>query len=323
MSVKKATAVAPANIAFIKYWGRKDDKLRLPANNSLSMNMSGIETTTTVEFGESEQDTVIIDGHLVKGQEQERVISFIDRVRQEVGVTEPVRVQSKNSFPRSAGLASSASGFAALALATTAALHQELTEQELSSLARLGSGSACRSIPDGFVEWVAGDSHESSYAYSLYPPSYWDIVDVIALTDYSPKDVGSTTGHVAAQESPFYQVRLDHVEDHLKLAKRAFAAKDFPALGEVIEKDSLSMHAVMMTSNPHLYYWNGVTLNILKSLQQWRADNLLAYATIDAGPNVHVICQQQDQDEVIRGLKNIDGVKDVMIATPSLGAHLK
>lgn len=320
--MKQATAVAPANIAFIKYWGRKDDKLRLPANDSLSMNLSGIETTTTVKFGDFDQDKVEIDGHAVQDHEYERVVAFLDRIRDLAKIKDKCLVESKNAFPRSVGLASSASAFAALTKAATVALGLNLSEKELSKIARLGSGSACRSIPDGFVQWQAGVDNGSSFAFSLYDPDYWDLVDVIALSEFSPKKVGSAKGHVAAQESPFYQARLKSIEDHLNRAKKAFSTKDFQALGEVIEEDSLSMHVVMMTSYPNLFYWNGVTIEILKALQDWRLGGLMAYATIDAGPNVHVICQRKDEAEVVSLLRNFMGVNQVLVAYPSPGARI-
>lgn len=322
MSIKKVTAVAPANIALIKYWGRKDDTLRLPANDSISINLQGIETRTTVTLGTSQRDTIRINGHAVQDHEHERVVTFIDRIRALVDSQQRVEIESENTFPHSVGLASSASAFAALALAASTAFGLELNEQELSRLARTGSGSACRSIPDGFVQWQAGDSDESSYAFSLYPADYWDIVDVIALTEYTPKKVGSAKGHVAAKESPFYEARLGHVEESIHRLKDALEKKDFISFGKVLEADSLSMHMVMMTSFPRLFYWNGTTLEILRSLQEWRAEGLLAYGTIDAGPNVHIIVQAKDQVEVTHRLRQVVGVKDILIAPVGNGARV-
>lgn len=177
----KATAVAPSNIAFIKYWGTKDDVLRLPKNGSISMNLSNLLTTTTVEFNpDFYQDIVTVDNEQ-KVIEGNRVIKHLDRIRSLAKIDYKAKVVSNNNFPSSKGLSASASGFAALTVAGAAAAGLKLSEEELSILARQGSGSACRSIPDGFVEWLDGDTSETSYSVSLYKPDYWDIVDIVEI----------------------------------------------------------------------------------------------------------------------------------------------
>src|SRR3989304_6673895 len=171
--MNKATAIAPSNIAFTKYWGRKDEVLRLPENGSISMCLSDLLTTTTVEFSENyTKDEVIINGGGLEAGEAERVIKHLDRVRKMANISLKAKVVSNNNFPTGTGLSSSSSGFAALTLAASKAAGLNLSEKELSILARQGSGSACRSIPDGFVEWLDGDTNETSYAVSLYPPSF-------------------------------------------------------------------------------------------------------------------------------------------------------
>src|SRR3989344_2439626 len=174
----KSTAIAPSNIAFTKYWGRKDEKLRLPMNGSISMCLSNLLTTTTVEFSEKlKADDIIINGER-REKEALKVSKHLDRIRKLAGISTYAKVVSQNSFPTATGLSSSASGFAALTVAGAKAAGLNLSEKELSILARQGSGSACRSIPDGFVEWIDGDTSETSYAISLYPPEHWHIVDV-------------------------------------------------------------------------------------------------------------------------------------------------
>ncbi len=323
MSNWQATAVSCSNIALIKYWGNRDQALRLPSNSSLSMNMASLTTTTTVEFDPAlKQDVFILGGREIGGQGLERVSRFLDQARKktsEVLETSEVsrlfaRVESRNNFPSGAGLASSASGFAALAVAASAAAGLSLSEAELSRLARLGSGSACRSVPGGFVEWTSGTDDRSSYAYTIAPADHWDLRDVIALIDVEHKAVGSTEGHAVADTSPLQAARVATAPDRLALARAAVLARDFPALAKVVELDSLMMHAVMLTSSPVLMYWQPASIAVMHAVQQWRANGLAACTTIDAGPNVHVICTAEAAEEVALRLRVIPGVRQVMTA---------
>ena len=187
--MKKATAVAPSNIAFIKYWGTKDEVLRLPKNGSISMNLSNLLTTTTVEFSNAfKKDEVVLNGKKedIVGS---RTVKHLDRIRNLAKFKTKAKVVTENNFPSGTGLSSSASGFAALTVAGASAAGLHLSKKELSILARQGSGSACRSIPDGFVEWLDGDTSDTSYAISLYPADYWDIVDVVAVVSKNKKEV--------------------------------------------------------------------------------------------------------------------------------------
>lgn len=316
-------AKAPANIAFIKYWGKRDEELRLPANSSISMNLSQMFTTTEVKFYPTlKADVVRINGKLARDTEKERVVEHLDRVREMAGFKTKASVTSDNNFPKGTGIASSASGFAALSLAATKAAGLDLTERELSILARLGSGSACRSIPDGFVEWKEGKTSESSYAHTLYPPNYWDIRDVVAIVGEKSKKVSSTEGHAVAESSSFFKSRIRDMKRKVRDIKKAFENKDFTKLGEITEAEAVNMHAVMMTSNPPLYYWLPQTLEIMLAVQKWRDRGLEAYFTVDAGPNVHVICQGKDCDKVKRKLSRILGAGSIIVNKPANGACL-
>ncbi|CAG0936718.1 diphosphomevalonate decarboxylase [Thermoflexales bacterium] len=323
MTTFKATAQASPNIALIKYWGNRDQELRLPANPSLSMNLAGLTTTTTVEFDPAlKQDVLILGGSEIKGKGLERVSRFLDQVRRqtsEVLKTSEVshlfaRVESRNNFPSGAGLASSASGFAALAVAASAAAGLDLNEAELSRLARLGSGSACRSVPGGFVEWTLGSDDRSSYAYSIASADHWDLRDIVALIDVEHKAVGSTEGHAVAATSPLQAARVATAPERLAQARSALLARDFAALADVVELDSLMMHAVMITSAPVLMYWQPSTIAVMQAVRQWRLNGLAACTTIDAGPNVHVICTAAAADEVALRLRVIPGVRRVLTA---------
>lgn len=323
-----ATAQSCANIAFIKYWGRRDDALRLPLNGSISMNLDGATTTTTVAFDPAldEDRVTILDGETT-AQAARRVSEHLDRVRALAGITTRARVVSRNSFPMGTGIASSASAFAALSAAACAAADLTLDERALSILARLGSGSACRSIPAGFVEWHAGDRHEASYAETIAPPEHWDLRDLIAIVQTAHKEVGSTRGQALVETSPFGEARLAAAERGLPIVRRAILARDFEAFGEETEQDALRMHAVALTSRPSVLYWSPETVRIMHAVRAWRAEGLRAYFTIDAGANVHVLCQGADAAAIEARLRALEGVRDLLAnrpgpATRLIDAHL-
>jgi diphosphomevalonate decarboxylase len=222
-----------------------------------------------------------------------------------------------------AGLASSASAFAALSLAASAAAGLQLDERELSRLARTGSGSACRSVPGGFVEWQAGESDADSYAFSIASPDHWDLVDCIAIVSQAHKPTGSSEGHARAHTSPLQAARQAEVKRLLDECRRAILERDFEALAIVTELDCHQMHAVMMTSAPPLFYWQPATLAIMQAVRTWRRRGTPVCYTIDAGPNVHVICQADMAKEVSGQLKEIPGVLQVLVATPGGPARLE
>jgi len=316
--------VAPANIAFIKYWGKRDVGPNIPLNNSISMNLDCAQTTTTVEFDPAMKlDQVTISGQAAGKTETERVSRHLDLFRKLGKINHAAKVESTNNFPKGAGIASSASGFAALSLAAASAAGLKFTQKQLSVLARQGSGSACRSVPDGFVEWAAGDSSESSFARSIFSPDYWNICDVIVIVSHQQKKISSTEGHKLARSSPFFDTRIKGMEKKVAEIKKAMRKKDFSSFGEIIEAEAINMHAVMMTSVPPLYYWSPETLEIIKSVIEWRESGLEAYFTIDAGPNVHIICQGKDKSRVVRKLKTLRSViEQIIIAKPGKGARL-
>jgi diphosphomevalonate decarboxylase len=318
----KATAVANPNIAFIKYWGKADEALNLPANPSLSMNLAALTTMTTVEFRPGlSADLVTIDGQPAAGQALARVISHLDRVRALAGTVERASVTSRNDFPAGTGLASSASAFAALSLAATQAAGLSLDRAALSRLARLGSGSACRSVPAGFALW-AGDSDETSFARQVAPPEHWDLHDVVAIVSRQHKSVGSHNGHDLAASSLFHRARLATVPKLIEQVESAIHQRDLVAMGPTIEADALAMHGVMMTSRPSLLYWQPATVAVLHAVQIWRQEGLAAYFTMDAGPNVHCLCQAADAPEVKKRLGATPGIDDVLVSGPGGGVRL-
>jgi diphosphomevalonate decarboxylase len=318
-----AAAAAHPNIAFIKYWGNQDDALRIPSNSSLSMNLEGLETRTTVQFDTGmDGDQLILNGESIVGESLARVSAALDRIRKLADLKTSALVRSQNNFPAGAGIASSASAFAALVLAGATALGLRLSERELSQLARTGSGSASRSIPGGFVEWKAGTDHDSSFAASLAGPEHWDLVDYIVLISSQHKAVGSSQGHQLAATSPLQKARVEDAERRLKLCRDALLNKDFPAFGEVVELDSNLMHSVMMTSSPPLYYWEPGTLEIIKAVREWREDGLQVCFTIDAGPNLHLLCPGSEAEAVKRRLASLVNIRSILKCTPGGPAWL-
>lgn len=319
----KASAQAPANIGFIKYWGKRDEKLRLPCNSSISMTLSGCTTTTTVEFSSKfKKDTFKILGEKRVEKEQARVTGHLNRIRKKAGVNFKAKVISKNSFPKKAGIASSASGFAALTLAATRALDLNLSEKELSILARQGSGSASRSIPDGFVEWKVARKSKDSYAHSLYSEDYWNLKDLVVVVENPIKKIGSTLAMKLSLKNPYFKIRLRKLPERIKNLKKALARKDFNMLGEIIEEDSVEFHSIIMTAKPPIFYWNRVTMALIQKVHFWRSKGIPVYFTIDAGPNVHLICQKDIEKKLVREVKKVRGVKRVILNKPSKGARI-
>jgi diphosphomevalonate decarboxylase len=229
---------------------------------------------------------------------------------------------TQNSFPKGTGIASSASGFAALTVAGAAAAGLLLSEKELTILARLGSGSACRSIPDGFVRWETGELSEESYAHSLFPAQFWDLRDVLIIVGQTSKEISSADGMKYASTSPFWEARQKEIEKRLINVTEAIGDKNFPALGEIIEEDCLSMHAVAMTQNPPLLYWNTTAMNCIRTIQKWRTGGLPVYFTIDAGPNIHCLCEGKDEQRLTDAIKTLPDVQSVLVNKPSRGAYV-
>lgn len=317
-----ATAQANPNIAFIKYWGNRDNELRLPVNGSISMNLDGLFTKTTVAFNSSKQDTLLINNDEIKGKGLERVAYILDIVRELANITEKAEVTSENNFPAGAGIASSAAAFAALALSASTAAGLNLSESELSKLARRGSGSASRSIPGGFVEWQMGIGEADSFAFSIADVNHWNLVDCIAVVNSAHKKTGSTEGHALAGTSPLQDARVADTTRRLDICRNAILKKDFEAFANIIEHDSDMMHSVMMTSNPPLMYWQAATVEIFHQVRAWRSKGLPVGYTVDAGANVHVLCLGEYAKEVEKRLSELPGVEKILTAQTGGGAKI-
>jgi diphosphomevalonate decarboxylase len=192
----------------------------------------------------------------------------------------------------------------------------------LSILARRGSGSASRSIPNGFVEWVCGDTSDSSYSHTLFHEDYWDILDIVVVVSKEKKEIATSEGQMRADSSIFFQTRLNHIEGKLTDCKRFIKEKDFTAFGKLIEMEALELHAIMLTSWPALIYWLPQSLYIMKSVEKWRKGGLEAYFTVNTGQDIHIICQKKDEIEVMDKIRNLEGVIKVIPNNPSKGTYL-
>jgi diphosphomevalonate decarboxylase len=317
--VKKSTAIAPSNIAFTKYWGRKDEKLRLPMNGSIAMCLSNLLTTTTVEFDEKlKKDDITINDER-REKEALKVSKHLDRIRKLAGINIFARVVSENNFPTGTGLSSSASGFAALTVAGANAAGLNLSEKELSVLARQGSGSACRSIPGGIVEWLDGDTSETSFAKTIFEKDHWDIADVVAVVSEERKEVSTSEAHESANTSPFMNIRVEGMKAKNELLKKIIKQEDFQKFGELIESEALELHAIYITQKPSLIYLLPNSILIMKLCKKWREEGLPVYFTVNTGQDIHLIVEKKNIKKLEEKLRGISEVKQVIVNYPGDG----
>lgn len=327
MIFMKASAIANANIALVKYWGKRDKKLMLPNNGSISLTLDGLNTHTTAEFDEKyEKDEVTVGGNNLDGEALQNVSNYLDIIREKAGISLKAKVVSNNNFPTAAGLASSASGYAALALAASKAAGLDLDKNELSILARRGSGSASRSIEGGFVEWKKGEKVDGSDSFGVQVANqdHWpDFRLVTVITATTEKKVKSRAGmSQTVATCPYYKDWIETVEQDLDTVRKGILDKDFTVVGKTAEYNCLKMHATMMTTQPPIIYWNPTTMNIIHSIMNWRDEGLESYFTIDAGPQVKIICLEKDVEEIQKRLSTIEGIEKVHLCKPGGEAKL-
>lgn len=306
----RATARAHTNIALVKYWGKRDLPLNLPAAGSFSLTLEGLHTTTSVELG-APSDLLLLNG-VEDAAALAKALPVIDRVRALAGTRASMLIRSENNFPTSAGLASSASGLAALALAASHAAGLSLPPEELSALARLGSGSACRSIFGGYVEWRAGTAPDGSdcHAVPFRPAEHWDLRCVVAVVSEAAKPVRSTAGMLGtAASSPYHAAFVASVDGDLAAVREAVAGRDLPALARVAERSCLRMHAAMLASDPPLVYLRPESWSVIEEVRRLQRTGVPVFFTADAGPNLKLFCEPDAQDAVVRALAALSVVR--------------
>ena len=318
----RAVAVAHPNVALVKYWGKRARAGNLPATGSLSLVLGGLATETSVHFDPAlSRDCVLLDGR-EDPETTARVTACLDLLRLEAGVTAWAVVESRNDFPTGAGLASSASGFAALVTAGAGALGLQLAPQRLAEIARLGSGSAPRSLLGGVVLLTNRDA--TTVCAQIAAPADWPLHVVVAVTALGPKAISSRAGMAQSEQtSPYYDAWVQTHGGDLDAGLSAVRARDFPALAEIAEHNCLKMHAVMMTTRPPLLYWTPATLACLHRIQTLRRDGAPVFFTVDAGPQVKAVCLPLVADEVAAALANLPGVLRILRSPLGEGARLR
>ena len=307
---QKGVGKAPINIALCKYWGKRDLALNLPYNSSLSIALP-YYTTTTISINPG-KDQVFLHGAEQKSHSSfyKRVIEFIDLFR--AHPNQFFKIETYNDIPTAAGFASSASGFAALIKALDDLFEWKLTNEELSILARMGSGSAARSIYSGFVYWQAGekDDGSDSYAKQIKMKKWNNLRLAFVIASDKKKDVSSRDGmNLAVDSSPFYKAWLDKVNNDLRLIKPAILEHDIKAVGKIAESDALAMHSTAITSWPPVLYWNPLTIEAMQKVWKLREDGIEVYFTMDAGSSLILLFEKKSESAIERVFPNIQIIK--------------
>ncbi|MFZ5894390.1 MAG: diphosphomevalonate decarboxylase [Myxococcota bacterium] len=318
---RTSVAVACSNIALVKYWGKSPRGQNLTAVPSLSLTLDALRTTTHVRFDATlSEDRVQIGDSWVSGRPLERAVRLLDEVRALASLRERAEVISNNDFPTASGLASSASGFAALALAAQAAAGLTLTSAEVSRLARRASASAARSLFAGYAELLA----EAESAEAVAPPDWLDVRMLVAVTTLGPKSTLSTDGMLHTQAtSPYYPAWVSSAPAIFERAKQALLARDLEALGSAMEHSTLLMHASMMAAQPSLIYLRAATISVIECVRALRAQGYLAFFTMDAGPHVKVLVERSSAAHVTAQLAAVPGVTRVIESAPGPAAYLE
>jgi len=318
--IGRVIARAYANIALVKYWGKQPGLLNSPATPSISITLKELKTETVVERIESSDDRYILNNKPVDKASFIRLSEYLNFWRKNKFIEGSFSITSLNSFPTKSGLASSSSGFAALALGLSQYSQSKISIAKLSRLARIGSGSAARSIVGGLA---ALPNTADPSARLLIPPDKIPWGMVILEVDTTEKEIGSRKGmELSRRFSPFYDAWLDRARKDYRRILKAIQKSDFTQIGEITEANALAMHACMMATRPALLYWVPATINIIQAAKQWRNQGLECYATIDAGPHVALLGKIADLRKIANRARKITGVKSVVVSKPGEGARI-
>jgi diphosphomevalonate decarboxylase len=317
----RATAIAHPNIALIKYWGKRDAPANLPAVGSLSITLDAMRAHTTVEFDAARSGDLVLLNGAEDAATTRRVSACLDLLRRRAGVRHGALVRSDNDFPTGAGLASSAAGFAALVTAAAAALGLRLPAADLAEVARIGSGSAPRSLLGGFV-LLRNDPAGGASLEPVLSPAEWPLRVVIAITATQPKAVGSRDGMERSRDtSPYYAEWVRSHAADLAAGTQLVRRHDFAGLAELAEHNCLKMHAVMLTTRPALIYWAPATLACIQAVTELRRAGTPVFFTVDAGPQVKAVCLPAAAATVAAALTAVPGVTRVMESGLGAGAR--
>ena len=314
------TAIAQPNIALIKYWGKRDVERNLPAVGSISITLRELFTRMQVEFNDALQVDSLAVNDAPDDTMLPRLAACIDRV---AGADRPrARITSTCNFPIAAGLASSASAFAAVTLAAARAAGLAPDVDTLAMLAGRASGSAARSVFGGFVELRNVD--DGIHCETLRAAEEWPLSVVVAITEKGPKAVGSTEAmEISRQTSPFYSNWVEQQDHDLETARTAIVARDFEKLGMIAEHNCMKMHSIMWASRPPMVYWNAATMRCMQTVRQLQGQGVGVFFTIDAGPQVKAVCLPEHVARVESALRATDGVTGIMTTGLGEGARLE
>jgi diphosphomevalonate decarboxylase len=320
----KVKASAFANVALVKYFGKRNKRLNLPAGPSISLTLEPLETITELKINTKlATDTAYINGEVASEKFMMRVRDFLDVA---IGKKRPrLCIETINNFPTAAGLASSASGFAALAVAVNEFFNINLSQEQLSILARRGSGSASRSIPGGIVLWKKGQQKDGldSFAQTIVPFDYWDLRIVVGITEPGPKEIGSTDAmELTRKTSPFYSRWIKRTDQDCEEAQKAILRRDIETLGHVAEASALSMHAAVMAASPGLVFFKGATIDAYHMVKNLRKKAILAFFTCDAGPQPKILCEAKDVELVKKNLADLPGITRIISCKIAHGARV-
>ena len=319
-------ARAHANVALVKYFGKRDIPLNLPAAPSVSITLSPLNTETTLSFIEGDADDVLLAERPAEEKFARRISDYLNIFRTLSNTERAVRVSTANNFPTAAGLASSASGFAALAVGAARLFGLEMDTDQLSALARRGSGSAARSVCGGYVMWRRGESADGadSVAQTIAPPEYWDLRILVGVTTSGPKEIGSTVAMERTRiTSPYYPAWIDSTQVAAAEAVAAILKKDFEKLGDIVEHSAMSMHAAMAAAVPPIVFLKGTTLDVFHLARTLRRNGTPVYFTCDAGPQPKLLCQAKDAEGIVQTLRAFPGILDVIHCKPAKGAQVE
>jgi len=303
----KASAVAYPIQGLIKYHGLKNEVLRIPYHDSISVTTAPTVSHTTVEFGDFKKDAASVDDRALSGREMDRVLAVVDEVRRRAGVKDKLKMVSKNNFPSNVGLGASASGFAALAVASCKAAGLRLSLEQISAIARRGAGSASRSVTGAFSRWYAGHEDEESFSKQLASEDF-QMGIVVALI---PAFKYTENAHRAVLGSPFFHSRLAYVHGALAEMESAIRKRDIERIGILAEKDSLILHGITMTGLDEMILWRPETVKVILEVRKMRAEGLPAYFSIDTGATVYVNTKPKHVREVDGRLREL-GVETML-----------